>query len=222
MRGKTFIISCCLFAIIACGTAFAQQGTLRAPPYTGPMTPMAAQDNPAALPFYSNLVVSSCTSCNYDTQDGVFVLGPNNCFSPGSTQWLAYPFIASKSGNVRTVQLAITDYGVCVASSTKFTVAIYSDNGLCNGPGTQIGNSVIATAPAAPCSLTNANFGRAGVTLTAGTTYWVVATTSTSPSQMGTTAVWWGANPNIGTLNFNDGNGWLVFSAGVPGGFAVQ
>lgn len=222
MRERKFIRS--LFylfvAIMVCGTAMAD--TLRAPgPWSGPRVPMAAPEAPAAAPFYSNLVVDPCTACNYDTVDGVFLIGPNNCFAPGVTQWLAYPFVSTKTGAVRRVSLAVTDSGQCVASSNKFTVAIYSDN--CTGaPATQIGSAVIATAAAAPCALTNANFGPAGVSLTAGTKYWVVATTSTAPNQMGTTALWWGVNTALSSLNLNDGNGWQLFAAGTPGGFSVQ
>jgi hypothetical protein len=122
---------------------------------------------------------------------------------------------------VTRVFLSITDYGVCVSTSKRFTVAIYSD--ACNNvPDTQIGLSVIAQAPAAPCALASANFGAAGVSVTAGTKYWVVVTTSTAPTHMGTTAVWWMANSAYAPFNLNDGNGWISFPDGAPGGFQVQ
>jgi hypothetical protein len=184
------------------------------------MAALPAPDAPDAL-IYSNLVVNSCTGCNYSTDNGYFVVGPNNCFAPGATQWVAYPFVATRTQAVRQVRLAITDYGLCVASSTRFTVAIYSD--ACNNvPDTQIGASVIANAPAAPCLLANANFGAAGVSVTAGQTYWVVVTTSTAPTQIGTTAVWWMANTAQAPLNFDDGNGWQFNPQPGPGGFMVQ
>ena len=117
--------------------------------------------------------------------------------------------------------MSITDSGFCVASSTKFTVAIYSD-ACAEVPGTQIGTSVIATAPAAPCLLAAANFGHAGVSLVAGTKYWVVVTTSTAPNQIGTTAIWWMSNIADAPYNLNDGNGWVAFPDGAPGGFSVM
>ena len=212
---------CCLFvAIMACGTALAQNRLFTPPQYKGPIAPMAPYA-PAAAPFYSNLVVNTCTACNYDTNNGYFILGPNNCFAPGATQWISYPFVAGHTGVVRSVQLAITqDTAICTGTSTKFTVAIYSD--ACTGtPGTQIGNSAIATAPAAPCLLARASFGTTGPALTAGTTYWVVVTTSTASNQMGTTAVWWEANSAPAPYNLNDGNGWQAFYPASPGGFAV-
>ena len=222
MRERKFIrtLSCLCVVLMACGTAFAQQGKITSGPYKGPIAPMTATspDSPDAV-IYSNLVVDPCTACNYSTINGLFIWGPNNCFSPGSTQWIAYPFTARVSQAVRTVKLAITDSGFCVASSTKFTVGIYTDN--CTGaPNTLIGSSVIATAPAAPCLLASANFGHAGVSLTAGVAYWVVVTTDAT--QTGTTAVWWEANSSRLGVNFNDGFGWQASGAGGPGGFSVQ
>ena len=225
MREKIFIRTlCCLsVAIMACGTAFAQQGKIRSGPYQGPIRPMAAPEAPEAPDalIFSNLTVDPCTGCNYSSQNGYFILGPSNCFAPGATQWIAYPFVAGRTQAVTRVFLSITDYGVCVSTSKRFTVAIYSD-ACTNTPGTQIGSAVIANAPAAPCLLANANFGAAGVSVTAGTKYWVVVTTSTAPSQMGTTAVWWMANNAYAPFNLNDGNGWINFPDGAPGGFQVQ
>ncbi|HEY4273527.1 MAG TPA: choice-of-anchor R domain-containing protein [Candidatus Udaeobacter sp.] len=230
---KTFIyaLSCLCVVLMACGTAFAQQalpagnpvvkGKIQSGPYHGAMGPMTASDAPDAAPFYSNLVVNTCTGCNYSTDNGFFILGPNNCFSAGATQWIAYPFVAARSGAVKRVSVSVTDSGFCVATSLRFTVAIYSD--ACTGtPGTQIGTAVVVNAPAAPCALAAANFGHAGVTLTAGITYWVVVTTDSSPQQIGTTAIWWMANTAEAPFNLNDGNGWIFNPDGAPGGFSVQ
>ena len=208
--------------ILVCGTAFAQQPKIRSGPYHGPLVPTAAPvPNPALGPFYSNLDINSCTTCRYSPDNGYFILGPNNCFAPGQTQWISYSFFAKKSGTVNQVQLAITDSGFCVAGSNQFTVAIYND-ACTNTPGTQIGNAVVATAGAAPCALSNANFSAAGVSLTAGTRYWVVVTTSGLSTQIATTAVWWNANLAQAPYNLNDGNGWIAFPAASPGGFAVN
>jgi hypothetical protein len=207
MRRKTFIhaLSGLCVLLMASGTAFAQQGKIKSGPYQGPRVPMAAPDAPAAnRPFFSNLETNTCTGCNYSADNGYFILGPSNCFAPGATQWISYPFVSTKSGAVRRVQLAVTDSGFCVAGSTQFTVAIYTD-ACTNTPGTQIGSAVVATAPAAPCLLATANFGAAGVTLAAGTKYWLVVTTDSSPTQVSTTAVWWMANLAQAPFNLNDG-----------------
>jgi hypothetical protein len=221
MREKIFIRTlCCLFvAIMACGTAFAQHGKIASGPYKGPMVPMASPEAPDAAPFYSNLVVDTCTGCNYSGANGYLLLGPNNCGLPGSTQWLAYPFIAGHTGTTRQAIMSITNWGICTPTSLQFTVAIYDDN--CTGsPATQISNSVVVTAPAAPCLLARAR--NLSASLTQGQTYWLVATTTVDDTQNGTTAVWWEANSGLFSVNFNDGNGWQAATAASPGGFSVQ
>jgi hypothetical protein len=51
------------------------------------------------LTFGNNLFVEPCSSCNYDPNaPSAFVLGPDNCFVPGTTQWIAVPFIAAATG----------------------------------------------------------------------------------------------------------------------------
>ena len=143
------IVSCLSIVLMAGGTAFAQQGKMRSGPYHGPMAPtMTAPDAPDAV-IFTNLEANACTGCNYSTDNGYFVLGPNNCFSPGATQWIAYPFVARTSQAVTRVRLAVTDSGFCVAGSNRFTVAIYSDN-CTNTPGTQIGNAVMLLLPLHP------------------------------------------------------------------------
>ena len=215
------IVSCLSIVLMAGGTAFAQQGKMRSGPYHGPMAPtMTAPDAPDAV-IFTNLEANACTGCNYSTDNGYFILGPNNCFSPTATQWIAYPFVARISQAVTRVRLAVTDSGFCVAGSNRFTVAIYSDN-CTNAPGTQIGNAVVAQAPAAPCALASANFNGAGVSTVAGTKYWVVVTTSGAASQNATTAIWWMANLAQAPFNLNDGNGWVAFPDGAPGAFQVQ
>ena len=222
MREKKFIrtLTCLCVVSMACGTALAQQGKMTSGPYKGPMTPMMVLDNPDATPFFTNLEVNTCTGCNYSADNGFLLLGPANCGIAGATQWLAYPFVSKRTGAVRQVKLAITDWSICTPTVHGFTVAIYTD--ACAGPAVQIGNSVNANAPAAPCALANANFGAAGVSLTAGTRYWMVVTTSGAPTQMGTTAVWWEVNPAADYFNLNDGNGWQFGPLGGPGAFLVQ
>ena len=224
MKAKTLITSCCLFAIMACGTAFAQQGKMMSGPYKGPMGPAVAPEIPDAAPFYTNLVTNPCvTSQMYSSDNGFLVLGPNNCFLAGATQWIAYPFVASKTGTVRKVQLAVTldNAGLgCTSTTSAFTVQIYSD--ACTGvPVSPLGSAATANAPAGPPSLATANF-RTGAALTLGTQYWVVVTTSTAATQTGTTAVWWQTTFATQGFNLNDGNGWISAPLGGPGAFNVQ
>jgi hypothetical protein len=220
MREKKFIITlaCLSVVLMACGTAFAQQGKMTSGPYNGPMAPMVAPEAPAVT-FYTNFEANSCTGCTYSAANGFLVLGPANCGIANATQWLAYPFISKATGNTRQVILAITDWSICVPSVHGITVQIMGDN--CSGAPdtTNILGTTTTTIPIAPCLTARA---RLSVPLTAGTKYWVVVTTSTASSQTGTTAVWWEVNPAEDSFNLNDGNGWLLGPLGGPGAFSVQ
>jgi hypothetical protein len=194
-------------------------------PYTGPRGPVTAEDMapPPAAPFYSNLTADPCfPGQKYNTDNGFFILGPNNCFSAGATQWVAFPFVAGHTGTVAAVSLALTnDTAICTPTSHQVTVAIWSDSCMIM-PVAQIGNTANANVPNAPPALATANFTGAGVNLTQGVKYWVVVTTSTAAAQNATTAVWWEATPNEGAFNFNDGTGWQGDPFGGPGGFMVR
>ena len=155
MREKKFIrtLTYLCVAILACGTAFAQKGKLTSGAFKGTTVPMTASDAPDAV-FYNNFVVDPCTGCNYSADNGYLVLGPSNCGIPGSTQWLAYPFVSNLTGNTRQVTLSVTNWGICTPTSNKFTVDIYSDN-CANIPGASLGTA-IANAAAAPCGTSRA------------------------------------------------------------------
>ena len=97
MRDKKFIRTLsCLCAIVACGTAFAGSSKLQSGPYHGPMGPMMAPEAPELrqLFFIVTSTVDPCTGMKYDINNGFLLIGPNNCGIPGSTQWLAEPFIS--------------------------------------------------------------------------------------------------------------------------------
>jgi len=179
---------------------------------------MPRPDSVEAGAFYTNLAVNACTGCNYSSDNGYFVLGATNCFAPGSVQWIAFPFMASKTGIVKKALVSITDWGGCTSTAKQVTIGIYSD-ACTNTPGTLLGSSATANIPAAPCGLATANFRTTGASLTAGTWYWIVATT-VSPTQDGTTGVWWMSN--YAQAPYNLGSGWTAFPDGAPGGFQIQ
>ena len=188
------------------------------------MGPVVAADS-RQLQMRFSLLTWPTDPCNpgfkYSAANGFLLIGPNNCRLPGSTQWLAAPFTSKATGSVTKVILAVTNWGICTPTSTRFTVQIYDDAN-CNGlPGNPLGTPIVANAPAAPPALATANFGL-GPLLAAGNQYWVVVTTSGAPNQMGTTAVWWEATSSIEPYNLNDGNGWNTGPLGGPGGFQVQ
>ena len=114
MKEKMIIrtVSCLCIALMACGTAFAQQGKMTSGAYQGPMMPMVTPDAPDAAPFYTNFEANSCTGCNYGTDNG---------FLDPRTEQLRYPRINTmarlsvrrrRTGAVRRVRLAITDWSI--------------------------------------------------------------------------------------------------------------
>jgi hypothetical protein len=214
---KLHKLSLTILATMVCGAAFGQ-GILKAPAWTHTMIPMRpAEIDAPAVPFYTNLVTNTCTSCNYSAVNGFLVLGPTNCFASGSTQWLAYPFVSAKSGVVKSLTAGITlDADLCTNGANKCTLALYSD--ACGGPATLLA-SAVATVPAAPCATVTVTL-RRGPTLTLGTNYWIVATTATGQELF--TGVWWQSNAADSYVNFNDGNNWQESPLGGPGAFSVQ
>ncbi len=197
------------------------QGTRTAPAYKGPMVYAPEAPPPAGAPFYSNLGSTACTGCNYDSTNGGLLIGPANCYPPtaGLTQWLAVPFVSAKPGKVKRVQVAVTlDSDLCSNGQNRF-VCFITDDG-CAGPGTQLGGTANATAPAAPCALATANFGSNGATLAVGVQYWVVV--QTAAQQPGFTGVWWQAYHELTAFNLNDGNGWQYPASFGPNDLAMS
>ena len=209
-------ISLTLLATLVCGVVMAQSWT--APAYKGPMV-YRPEAPPAGPPFYSNLGSTTCTGCNYDTNNGGLLIGPANCYPPtaGLTQWLAVPFLSAKAGTVRRVQVAVTlDSALCTNGQNRFVCFIATDS--CAGPGTQLGSTANAIAPAAPCALAAANFGTTGAVLAANTQYWVVVETA---AQTGFTGVWWQSYHENTAFNLNDTNGWIYPASFGPNDLAM-
>jgi len=211
-------LSLTVLATLCCGAAFA--GALTAPQWKHTIVPMRldAADAPAAAPIYTNLQTDTCTSCNYSADNGFLVLGPTNCFIPGATQWLAYPFWPTRTAAPRQANVAVTlDADLCSNGANKFTCAIYDD--ACGGPNTLL-VSATGTAPAGPCLLALVKF-RSAPVLTLGQKYWLVVTTAPG-TQDAFTGVWWEVNHTASYVNFNDGNGWQFSPNASPGAFSIN
>lgn len=89
MRRTIEKISFAILALMACGGALAQElSNVAEDSITIPYT---AADGTRTT-FGSNLFREPCSTCNYDSSaPGYFVVGPDNCILPGTTQWLAVP-----------------------------------------------------------------------------------------------------------------------------------
>ena len=212
--GKTAIrkLGLAIVSTILCGAAMGQelQGVADQPvviPYTVPDAPR--------IIFGSNLISDPCATCNYSDGGGYAVLGPDNCFVPGTSQWLAGTFIAAATGVPERISAAIILRDPRQCPTNTVTLSIYSDACYPRGPGSPL-VSGIATVPEAPCDLAVARL-RNAPTLTEGTKYWVVATTN--GQQAGLDSNWYGSNN--AQYAFNLGDGWQHFTGGTPA-FIVQ
>src|SRR6266446_1793505 len=164
----------------------------------------------------SNLFVEPCNSCNYDSNaPSYFVFGPDNCFLPGQTQWIAVPFIASATGVPKQISVPIILFDPRHCPTREVTLSIYTDACYPIGPGTPLVSGV-ARLPRATCNMGVASLTNAP-TLAQGQKYWVVATTNAE--QSGLDAHWYGSNN--AQYAFNTGTGWTQSDRGTPA-FLVQ
>ncbi len=111
-------------------------------------------DGPVAstIIFGSNLISDPCATCNYSDGGGYFVVGPDNCIQPGTTQWLAGTFIASATGVPEQISAPIILADPSHCPTNTVTLSIYTDACYPIGPGTPL-VSAVATVPLAPCAL---------------------------------------------------------------------
>ena len=184
---------------------FAVQGTGTIPPQA-----------PARRPFATTLVVDPCTGCNFDPNSGGFELrGPDNCSIRGQTNWVASPFIASRSGIPKRILAGINLYSPTGCPYNKVTLSLYTDN--CEqGPATELVSGRGTVPSPDVCALTSAKLANSP-SLTKGTKYWIVATTA--PSQATLDSRWFASNN--AQLAINSGFGWLQFSSSVQA-FSVE
>jgi hypothetical protein len=201
-------ISSATFAMVLCGTVIAQ-GLQR--------TPRDAALGASRVTFGDNLFIDPCGPCKYYTAgpSGFSVEGPRNCTSHGTVLWVAIPFIASATGVPERIyaSLLLRDPERC--PTNKVTLGIYSDACYPIGVGDLL-VSAEATIPETACALTVAELGNAP-NLTAGTKYWVAATTSASEADLD--AIW--AASNNAEISLSDGTNWTPGIGHTPG-FAVQ
>src|SRR6266542_5681228 len=213
--GKTAIskLGVAIVATILCGAAIGQelQGAADEPVVIPYAVPEARR-----ITFGSNLFVEPCSSCNYDSNaPSASVLGPDNCFVPGTTQWIAVPFIATATGVPKQISSPILLFDPRHCPTHQVTLSIYTDACYPIGPGTPLVSGV-ARLPNATCDMGVAKLTNAP-TLTRGQKYWVVATTNAE--QSGLDAHWYGSNNAQYALN--TGTGWTQSNDGTPA-FLVQ
>jgi hypothetical protein len=194
-----------LFALaLACGTLLAQN---RASDFfsvtrSTNVTPFTDSSN-ATVTLYSNLGPTA-TNEYYDA-DGYCVTGNSQSTCGTTEQWIAMPFTPAKASHATQLQVAIQFQ----AGTNEFQVSLYNDVG--GAPGTSLKTVEARNAPAAGtcCTLVNVSLGTPGVSLTAATQYWVVA--SADDTHAPTFAGYW-AFTNFANVGYNSAQaGWSVF-----------
>ena len=130
------------------------------------------------ITIFSNLGPSTknlyFTGTSSDDITGLCIVGAANpnrerCHQPET--WLAMPFIPKQSSHATVLQVAIG----LAEGTNQFELALFDDK---NGtPGNQLSTVRVKDAPplGTCCNLVTADLGTAGIALTAGTKYWVVA-----------------------------------------------
>src|SRR5436190_8419060 len=139
-----------LLSILACGAVMAEEPEVV---LGGDLN--RSQEAPEArrVTLGSNLFVEPCNSCNYNSNaGGYFVWGPDNCISPGSTEWLAVPFIAGATGVPKQISVPIIVADPRHCPTHEVTLSIYTDACYPIGPGTPLVSGV-ARLPRATCNM---------------------------------------------------------------------
>ena len=199
-----------IFGILACGAVLAEE-----PEFVLGGNLNGSQDA-RRVTLGSNLFVEPCNTCNYDSNaSGYFVLGPNNCLVPGTTQWLGVPFIAAETGVPKQISVPIILSDPRHCPTRQVTLSIYTDACYPIGPGAPL-VSAIARLPRATCNMGVAKLTNAPV-LIRGQKYWIVATTDAD--QSGLDANWYGSNNAQRAIS--TGTGWTQINGWTPA-FLVQ
>jgi hypothetical protein len=131
---------------------------------------------PSNVPTDLNIIYSNLGSPTntYSDLDGWLVAGPSS--ELGASQFIALPFTPFKDATVTQINVAV---GYDGSGANQFILSLNSDN---NGtPGNVIAQTTIKNAPTFGdcCKLSKWTLSK-GEAVTAGTQYWVVASTPTS------------------------------------------
>jgi hypothetical protein len=184
-----------LVVTLACGTLLAQSGLVKAHgKHHGTITRSETPSTTGMVTIFSNML--AVTGNQYNDTFGFYVLGPDN--SEGDAeQWIAIPFTPAANSHVEELQLAV---GI-ISGTNLLNVTLAADGG--GIPGKSLASKTVSNVPEAwtCCKLVTVKFKSPGISVTAGTQYWIVATSDDSFGST-FTGVWQFSN-----LNWYSGNG---------------
>jgi hypothetical protein len=170
----------------------------------GPVTPMK-NDPSGTATIFSNFGPTPTDA--YNDATGYYLLGPNN--SEGlSEQWIGLPFTPKVSAHVTTLSVAV---GI-ISGTSLINVGLYSDASGTVGTVLASGQSTHIPAFGACCTTVNVRIPATAVT--AGTQYWIVASTNDTNGP-DFTGVFESSNDANTAANVA-GGGWFTFSNNWP------
>lgn len=136
--------------------------------------------------------------------------GPNA--AGGGPQFIAMPFTPKANATVTQAQVAVQWNS---SGANQINLSVYSDSS--GAPGTLIGGPVTVTnlpTYSTCCALTIGGFSP-GVSVLAGTQYWIVADTPLSGQGSDFAGVWDFVPPAKTTVGANEGGSWFSFQASI-------
>jgi hypothetical protein len=200
------VLGCLFVMTLASGVLLAQDGLKVA--HTTPshsVTPYKSSDPAGIKTIFSNLGPNA--SDEYNDATGYYVLGPDNSVGL-SEQWIALPFTPKANAHIVGLQVAIG-----LESGTSLVdVGLYSDSSGTVGTVLASGHSTNIPAFGSCCQLVGVPITPTAVT--AGTQYWVVAS-SDDTNAPDFTGVFEASNQSNIAGDVGEA-GWFTFSGNVP------
>lgn len=199
------LLGCSLVLTLASGMLWAQDAPRVA--HTSRSSAPVTKWNPPAghTPIFTNLGPTS--SDLYNDTTGYYVLGPTNTSGFGE-QWIALPFTPKANASATLLVAAIG-----IESGTSLVdLGLYSDSAGDVGTLIVSGHSTKIPAFGTCCGLVEVTI--PATALTAGTQYWIAATTddTNAPDFTGVFE-----STNQSTVAYNPAlEGWFTFSGNVP------
>jgi hypothetical protein len=204
------VVGSLLLSTLACGMLAAQNSGAKVAHTVrqGAVTP--AQETPSTLTtIYTDF--GPTTTDYYNDTTGYYVLGPDNSVGDPE-QAIGLPFTPRADSHVTQLQAAIG----YISGTSVVEIGLYSDAS--GTPGTLLASGRSTKIPDFGACCTVVTVTIASTAVTAGTQYWIVASSDNTHAP-DFTGVWQASN--LYNISGNESeSGWFTFSANVPAGAA--
>jgi hypothetical protein len=202
------VVGSLLFSTLACGMLAAQNSGAKVAHTVRQGTVTPAQETSATLQtIYTDF--GPTTTDYFNDTTGYYVLGPDN--SVGDTeQAIGLPFTPKADAHVSQLQAAIG----YISGTSAVDIGLYSDAS--GTPGTLLAAGHSPNIPDFGACCTVVSVAITPTAVTAGTQYWIVASSDDTHGP-DFTGVWQASN--LYNISGNESqSGWFTFSANVPAG----